>query len=223
MRVRLEVSHNKANVPQVVLRSDTLIGRSPDCNLRILSTEVSRRHCRIIVMDDAVLVRDLGSSNGTFIDGIQLEPETDVAIPPGSQLSVAGVKFIVHFEPDSRPPGVVRSGSPASTIDYVPPGRTDARDQPSGASPPRPAGTARSAAPSRDTVQNHPAETVRDAASRTPDPGRAPKRNPLAEPPTEFFGGLPPSILDEDADEATVLEFLPDWDVDANSQATRPG
>ena len=221
MRVRLEVSHNKANVPQVVLRSDTLIGRSPDCNLRILSTEVSRRHCQIIVTDDAVLVRDLGSSNGTFIDGIQLEPETDVAVPPGSQLSVAGVKFIVHFEPDSRPPGVIKSGSPASTIDYVPPGRVDVRDHAAGASPPPLAAAARSAAPTRDTLQNHAAETVRDAASRTAGPGGPAKRSPPAEPPTEMFGGIQPSILDEDADEMTVLEFLPDWDV--TSETARPG
>jgi pSer/pThr/pTyr-binding forkhead associated (FHA) protein len=215
MQVRLEVSHERANVQQVFLRADTLIGRSADCNLRILSTEVSRRHCRIIVASGAVLIRDLGSSNGTFIDGIQLEPEIDVAIAPGSQLSVAGVKFIVHFDPlaDSLP-SKSALGALDSTVDYVP-GKTRSRRAPRNPSQARPP---RSPLP-RNTVPNHPGETVRNAADRAAAPTVRPK---AAEPRTELFEGLAPAGDSSDS-ELTVLEFLPDWDADTTSPPPRGG
>ncbi|HUG90116.1 MAG TPA: FHA domain-containing protein [Planctomycetaceae bacterium] len=183
MNVRLEVSHNKANVKRVVLRSDTLIGRGPECNLRIASNEVSRRHCMVILTDDGVLVRDLGSSNGTFIDGVQLDPDTDVAAAPGCQLSVGGIKFIVHFD-----------APVLSAADFEPDAGGSTVDDPEG------------------TVFNNPDETVLDAVPAAPDGwNTGPSSAIAAEPPTELLeglGGVPPPQAGED--EQTVIEFLPD-------------
>ena len=45
------------------------IGRHDDCQIRIRSSQVSRRHCEVLPEGDTLMVRDLGSSNGTFVNG----------------------------------------------------------------------------------------------------------------------------------------------------------
>jgi pSer/pThr/pTyr-binding forkhead associated (FHA) protein len=47
----------------------TTIGRAPDCTLRLDQTGMSRVHARLLPTDDAVLVEDMGSTNGTFLNG----------------------------------------------------------------------------------------------------------------------------------------------------------
>ena len=112
MQVRLEVAHEKANVRTVVVKSDVVIGRSTDCQLRIASSEVSRRHCLLSVTPASVRVRDLGSSNGTFVDGRPISPETDVPLSPGSSLSIGGIDFVVRF--DAPAPDGMNGASHAS-------------------------------------------------------------------------------------------------------------
>lgn len=98
MQVRLDVSGNKSKVKRITLHADAVVGRSQDCNLRIASNQVSREHCRIIVTDTAVLVRDLGSSNGTFVNGEPITPHQDVPISSGAQIAVGPVRFVARFE-----------------------------------------------------------------------------------------------------------------------------
>ena len=45
------------------------IGRSPDCHLPMNHTKVSRIHCRITKVSDSYILEDLGSSNGTKVNG----------------------------------------------------------------------------------------------------------------------------------------------------------
>src|SRR5207237_10372314 len=47
---------------------DTVVGRRRDCDLSILSSEVSRRHCLLHIDDGYVNVEDLDSINGTFVN-----------------------------------------------------------------------------------------------------------------------------------------------------------
>ena len=118
MKVRLELAHKKAKVKKVLLNSDTIIGRSTECGLRIASNEVSRQHCKICIGEDGVTVRDLGSSNGTFVNGYQLEPETDYEIAPDSELSLGGIKFFVRFsEPAAK---ALQADGLGSTVDLKP-------------------------------------------------------------------------------------------------------
>jgi pSer/pThr/pTyr-binding forkhead associated (FHA) protein len=93
------VAHANAEAKQIRLGAETLIGRSPECNLRIASGQVSRRHCLIKVAEELVSVRDLGSANGTRLNGQAITAEEDVIIPPGSTLVVGPLKFIVQFTP----------------------------------------------------------------------------------------------------------------------------
>jgi len=60
----------------VVLRARTdrvVIGADPDSDLALTDGTVSWRHCEIELGPDAVRVRDLGSSNGTVVDGLSIE------------------------------------------------------------------------------------------------------------------------------------------------------
>src|SRR5207248_2628153 len=46
-----------------------LIGREPDCDVQINAEMVSRKHARLTINYDHALIEDLGSSNGTFVNG----------------------------------------------------------------------------------------------------------------------------------------------------------
>ena len=80
----------------------TIVGRRPDCGLRIQTNDVSRQHCEIRV-DDVVRVKDLGSSNGTYVNGKRVAETT---LNAGDRLGVGPVLFVVQIdgEPDTIEP-----------------------------------------------------------------------------------------------------------------------
>ncbi|HIZ48795.1 FHA domain-containing protein [uncultured Subdoligranulum sp.] len=49
-----------------------LIGRADDCDIKLVSDRVSRHHCEILYRDGQCEVRDLGSTNGTYVDGVRV-------------------------------------------------------------------------------------------------------------------------------------------------------
>jgi predicted component of type VI protein secretion system len=73
MDARLRVlsgPHAGETIP--VRRGKLLIGREEDCHLRPESEFVSRHHCVLLVDDYTLRIRDLGSKNGTFVNGRRL-------------------------------------------------------------------------------------------------------------------------------------------------------
>ena len=97
MQARLKVLHDKANVKQVKLLPVTLIGRSTECNLKIASSQVSRAHCRITLGEDTVYVEDLGSANGTLVDGNRLPAHQPTSVVPGAKLVVGPAEFLIDY------------------------------------------------------------------------------------------------------------------------------
>jgi pSer/pThr/pTyr-binding forkhead associated (FHA) protein len=97
MDVRLLVAHRSAETKQIRLGAETLIGRAPDCKLRISSGQVSRKHCLIKVAESSVSIRDLGSANGTRLNGEAITAETDVPLLHGNTLSIGPLNFVVQF------------------------------------------------------------------------------------------------------------------------------
>jgi anti-anti-sigma factor len=85
-------------------RSPFLIGRDPACQLRPLSTVVSMRHCALIMRDGRAFVKDLGSTNGTFVNDQRITP--DLELHHGDWLRVGSLDFEVSLEtttPVNRP------------------------------------------------------------------------------------------------------------------------
>lgn len=103
MRVRLDTDLKKIGHQEVELvRFPATIGRSLDCMLRITSRLVSRRHCELCEHDGWLMVNDLRSSNGTWINGERIDQPT--VVRPGDVLEVGPVRFNVLYEApcDSR-------------------------------------------------------------------------------------------------------------------------
>jgi pSer/pThr/pTyr-binding forkhead associated (FHA) protein len=97
------------------IRMAALVGRADDCLIRIRDGSdltVSRRHCLLDIDPPVVRVRDLGSRNGTFVNGQKIG-QRDKGTPPyevsppelkavelhdGDQLAVGGCEFLVRIQ-----------------------------------------------------------------------------------------------------------------------------
>src|SRR5581483_11525883 len=66
MEAKLIVTGGKANRSEVKLKLPSIIGRGSETDLRVNHPSVSRKHCEISELEGALVVRDLGSTNGTF-------------------------------------------------------------------------------------------------------------------------------------------------------------
>jgi hypothetical protein len=90
----------------------TLIGRDPTCHVTLDDPLVSRRHARILVGSDRSLVEDLGSRNGSFLNGLALrEP---VQLCDGDRLLI-GTQQIVFCDLGS-PAGTPWPGRPTGQL-----------------------------------------------------------------------------------------------------------
>jgi pSer/pThr/pTyr-binding forkhead associated (FHA) protein len=73
-----------------------LIGRDPSCQLRPASELVSKRHCAVLVRDGKILVRDFGSTNGTYVNDQPVAEEVEVK--NGDKLKVGPLEFELRVE-----------------------------------------------------------------------------------------------------------------------------
>ena len=71
----------------------TSIGRQDDCHLRFKSSSVSRKHCELFEKKGMLLVKDLGSSNGTNVNGKKIDGQQ--VLEPGDELTIGGIKLRV--------------------------------------------------------------------------------------------------------------------------------
>jgi two-component system, NtrC family, response regulator AtoC len=85
------------------LSGELIIGRAGECNAKIDDPSVSRRHARIVV-GDGLSLEDLGSHNGTRIEGVKLEPQARVPIGVGSVLEVGSVAVVLRQGKVTRAP-----------------------------------------------------------------------------------------------------------------------
>ncbi len=67
---------------------EVVLGRGADCDLRLPSAQASRRHAIVCWRDGAVVVRDLGSTNGTLVNGAKIAG--DRALEPGDRIEIGG-------------------------------------------------------------------------------------------------------------------------------------
>ena len=94
---------SKTNEPRSFELNDeiTFIGRSEVNDVRINDNYVSREHVMLRKLGDRVLVRDLGSRNGTFLNGRPLRPGAEVEVKEGVSI-VIGMSVICLGEKGSK-------------------------------------------------------------------------------------------------------------------------
>lgn len=99
----------------------TTLGRHDDCLIRIKSSQVSRRHCEILEIGGKLVVRDLGSSNGTFVNGKRVLGQQP--LKPGDEVTVGAVTLrVVPLGRQDAAAQAVPASKPGDTavVDAVP-------------------------------------------------------------------------------------------------------
>ena len=69
-----------------------LFGRHEECDVQLNSKKVSRRHCCVAQVNDYLVVRDLGSTNGVRINGSRV---AEGKLVPGDELQIGNFKYQV--------------------------------------------------------------------------------------------------------------------------------
>jgi len=93
-RVRLVVVGGVHDGRVLPVQPPFLIGRGVECNLRPASDAVSLRHCAIQNRQGRPVILDLGSTNGTFVNGVQLT--CDFPLRDGDELRVGPLHLLVR-------------------------------------------------------------------------------------------------------------------------------
>ena len=83
----------KSGAKIAVKKNEFLIGRSQSCHLCAGSSAISRQHCAIMRDENRVTVKDLGSRNGTLVNGNKIAEETELV--SGDEITVGPLKFLV--------------------------------------------------------------------------------------------------------------------------------
>jgi transcriptional regulator with GAF, ATPase, and Fis domain len=100
---RLVATWNGGTVTRALPASGTLtLGRGDTVDVFIDDTSVSRNHARIAV-GERIVVEDLGSSNGTWVDGERLAPHANAEVRPGTLIELGNVLIVI------RAPGYARA------------------------------------------------------------------------------------------------------------------
>jgi pSer/pThr/pTyr-binding forkhead associated (FHA) protein len=100
-----------------------LIGRDPQCHLRPASPIISKRHCAVLTKNNKAFVRDLGSTNGTYVNDEVIQAER--LLTDGDVIKIGPLAFQVHIEEvvavdkPTPPPKVKQEGGPSNDEDIA--------------------------------------------------------------------------------------------------------
>jgi len=73
----------------------TVIGRRSDCDLYARIRSVSKRHCQLNCGDGALKIRDLGSRNGTYLNGKRID---EAVIQAGDHIKIGPLTFVLQID-----------------------------------------------------------------------------------------------------------------------------
>src|SRR5512138_3084541 len=97
--MRAQLLPAEGGPPIEIVKDLVVVGRKEDCDLRLEHKSVSKLHCVVVKTDGLLFLRDLGSTNGTRVNGQRVRR---AALLPNDQLSIANYKFRVHLGPDQQ-------------------------------------------------------------------------------------------------------------------------
>lgn len=110
----------KGGGPAVMLqRPIYLVGRNQECDLRLDSPKVSRRHCCLALAYDRLILRDLGSRNGVRVNGREV---AETQLFRGDEIAIGHLIFRIDQEAGAAavPAAPSRPADEAPEIDLVP-------------------------------------------------------------------------------------------------------
>ena len=100
MRITLISTEADQGYAEIVLdRLPAMIGRSEGVDVRLEDVSVSHYHCKIDNLGGVVVVRDLGSRFGTYVNGNDV---TERILQSGDLLTLGKTQFRAHYEPSAR-------------------------------------------------------------------------------------------------------------------------
>ena len=71
-----------------------LIGRGSACHLQLPYPDVSERHAILLLRDDTARLEDLHSANGTYVNGVRINAQTDLS--NGDTIKIGGTTITFH-------------------------------------------------------------------------------------------------------------------------------
>ena len=80
---------------EISVERDMLVGRHQDAEILLQSTDISRKHAALLFRDDHIWVKDLKSTNGTFVNGERVEQEQEIELHDGDMLQFASFMFMI--------------------------------------------------------------------------------------------------------------------------------
>jgi predicted component of type VI protein secretion system len=101
VQAKLVVVAGDSQASQYELRLPAVIGRSRSTDLRLGHPLVSRQHCEVFESDGKLMVRDLGSLNGTYVGDTRIA-EHAMPVPPGELLTIGPVTFRAEYQTECR-------------------------------------------------------------------------------------------------------------------------
>ncbi|MGI9470991.1 MAG: FHA domain-containing protein [Rubripirellula sp.] len=99
MQVKLKVLSGSHEGKEIGVSSEKfLVGRSESCQLRPKSESVSRKHCIIVLKDNRVLIQDLKSRNGTYVNDKRLPVDKAKVLKGGDLIRIGKLAFELVVE-----------------------------------------------------------------------------------------------------------------------------
>jgi predicted component of type VI protein secretion system len=86
-----------------------LLGRHQECDIQLGSRKVSRRHCCVAQVNDYLVVRDLGSTNGIRINGVRV---VEGSLRSGDELMIGNQRYQVQWHAKANAPVPSQTGAP---------------------------------------------------------------------------------------------------------------
>jgi DNA-binding winged helix-turn-helix (wHTH) protein len=78
-----------------IFSGGVVIGRAPEVDVRLDSPRVSRHHAKLTLGDAGIIIEDLGSRNGTFVNDSRIERPTP--LPSGAVLRIGGFRLVLRL------------------------------------------------------------------------------------------------------------------------------
>jgi pSer/pThr/pTyr-binding forkhead associated (FHA) protein len=135
MKARIRMVNGPLTGQTVEIGTRLLVGREADCDLRPPGEFVSRHHCALQLEKFTLRILDLGSKNGTFVNGHRIVAGEANLLHDADLISVGETTFIIEFIPN---PDEAENQRTPSSAELKGTGLFDSRTVEDGAAAPAP-------------------------------------------------------------------------------------